>query len=120
MGLYVNVDNKTIQRDSDGKISLKLSSQQNQGLQFDENGKLMFVGSGLTPSSSINTPGNGIGKPSDPDTEPLYTIGMNSTVSRHQSYTGTNQNIKDNDGVVMSQVTNGNITGGLAYFIINS
>ena len=45
---------------------------------------------------------------------------MNSTVSRHQSYTGTNQNIKDNDGVVMSVITNGNITGGLAYFIINS
>ena len=120
MGLRVKVDNTTVKSEENGKISLKLSSEPNQALSFDENGKLIAVGSGLVPSSSINTPGNGIGKPTDTNTEPLYTIGMNETVSRHQSYTGTNQNIKDNDGVVMSVITNGNITGGLAYFIINS
>ena len=71
-----------------------------------------------SPTSNVNTPGNGIGPASYSPTHALYIVGMNSTVSRHQSYTGNDSFIKSNDGVKMSTVENGIITGGLAYHML--
>jgi hypothetical protein len=45
---------------------------------------------------------------------------MNSTVSRHKSYNGSNMFIINNEGVKMSTVENGSIVDGLAYYMINS
>lgn len=123
MGIKVNVDNKSIESDSNNKLKLKLSTQQNQGLSFDANGKLTATKAEPvppSPTSTVNTPGNGIGPTSYESTKPLYIVGMNSTVSRHQSYTGTNTFIKNNDGVVMTTMQNGNVVGGLAYYMLNS
>ena len=123
MQIKVNVDNQTIQTDVNGKLTIKLSAQQNQGLSFDENGKLIATKAEPvepSPTSNVNTPGNGIGPASYSSTHALYIVGMNSTVSRHQSYTGNDSFIKRNDGVKMSTVVDGNITGGLAYHILNT
>ena len=121
MKFKVNVDNRTIQTDANGKLAIKLSARQNQGLSFDANGKLIATKAEPvepSPTSNVNTPGNGIGPASYSPTHALYTVGMNSTVSRHQSYTGNDSFIKSNDGVKMSTVENGIITGGLAYHML--
>ena len=121
MKFKVNVDNRTIQTDANGKLAIKLSARQNQGLSFDANGKLVATKAEPvepSPTSNVNTPGNGIGPASYSSTHALYIVGMNSTVSRHQSYTGDNSFVKSNDGVKMSTVENGIITGGLAYHML--
>jgi hypothetical protein len=121
MKFKVNVDNRTIQTDANGKLTIKLSARQNQGLSFDANGKLIATKAEPvepSPTSNVNTPGNGIGPASYSPTHALYIVGMNSTVSRHQSYTGNDSFIKSNDGVKMSTVENGIITGGLAYHML--
>ena len=121
MKFKVNVDNRTIQTDANGKLAIKLSTRQNQGLSFDANGKLVATKAEPvepSPTSNVNTPGNGIGPASYSPTHALYIVGMNSTVSRHQSYTGNDSFIKSNDGVKMSTVENGIITGGLAYHML--
>jgi hypothetical protein len=121
MKFKVNVDNRTIQTDANGKLAIKLSARQNQGLSFDANGKLIATKAEPvepSPTSNVNTPGNGIGPASYSPTHALYIVGMNSTVSRHQSYTGNDSFIKSNDGVKMSTVENGIITDGLAYHML--
>lgn len=123
MSIKVNVDNTTVVSDANNKLSLKLSSRQNQGLSFDANGKL--IATRATPVDptilpNANTPGNGVGPASYDSSHVLYFVGANETVSRHQSYPAFDSFIKNNDGVIMSTVENGYITGGLAYYILQS
>lgn len=124
MGIKVNVDNKTIISDANNKIALNLApstSHPDQGLSIDGNGKLIATRATPvepSPTSTVNTPGNGVGSPSYTPSSALATVGLNSTVSRHQSYEGTDSFIKNNEGVIMSTITGENITGGLAYYMI--
>ena len=93
------------------------------GLSINSNGEIIATkGESGNPGSSgsVNLPGNGIGDPSLKTTDPVHLIGLNSTVSRHKHYTGTDTNIKTNDGVFVSSVdSSGNLVEGcLAHHII--
>jgi hypothetical protein len=118
MKFKVKVNEYSITEGSNGEIKLKLSADADNGLSFDSSGNLI-----ATPGSSgtgiFNLPGNGIG-PKD-SMDPMTTAGMNSTVSRHKKYTGNSAFIHNNDGVVMTKLTNGAIdTDCLAHWMIQT
>lgn len=117
MRFKVNVDEATLTEDSDGKIKLKLSADADNGLSFDSSGNLIAT-PGSSGSGIFNLPGNGFGTTTSMD--PMTTAGMNSTVSRHKKYTGNSAFIHNNDGVVVTKLTNGSIDANcLAKYIID-
>lgn len=117
MRFKVNVDETTLTEDSDGKIKLKLSADADNGLSFDSSGNLIAT-PGSSGSGIFNLPGNGFGTTTSMD--PMTTAGLNSTVSRHKKYTGNSAFIHNNDGVVVTKLTNGSIdTNCLAKYIID-
>lgn len=117
MRFKVNVDETTLTEDSNGKIKLKLSADADNGLSFDSSGNLIAT-PGSSGSGIFNLPGNGFGTTTSMD--PMTTAGLNSTVSRHKKYTGNSAFIHNNDGVVVTKLTNGNIDANcLAKYIID-
>lgn len=121
--ILINVDSKSLGFDSNDKLVVKIAPKTDhpyQGLSFNANGEIIATKGrdGSSGSGIRNYPGNGIGPPSQASNVPLPIIGMNSTVSRHKSYTGSNTFIKENDGVIMSTISNQSVVGGLAYYII--
>lgn len=117
MRFKVNVDETTLTEDSNGKIKLKLSADADNGLSFDSSGNLIAT-PGSSGSGIFNLPGNGFGTTTSMD--PMTTAGLNSTVSRHKKYTGNSAFIHNNDGVVVTKLTNGSIdTNCLAKYIID-
>lgn len=122
--IRINVDAKSLGFDSNNKLVVKIAPKANhpyQGLSFNGSGEIIATkgADGSSGSGIRNYPGNGVGPPTQASNVSLPIIGMNSTVSRHKSYTGSNTFIKENDGVIMSTVSNQNITGGLAYYIVH-
>lgn len=96
-----------------------------QGLYIDAEGRLMAQRGrkGEDGDGEVNLPGNGIGNPGmspSPTNTDLHLISANETVSRHQQYSGDDDEIKSHDGVVMTKVDGeGHILGGcLAYEIL--
>jgi hypothetical protein len=121
MVIRVNVDERTITTDSNGKLKLKLSSDPNQGLSFDASGNLVATPGGSSGGGFSNISGNAIGPADATETTQLPIVGMNSTVSRHKKYTGDSAFIHNNDGVVMSKLSSGSLTNDcLAYYMINN
>lgn len=117
MRFKVNVDETTLTEDSNGKIKLKLSADADNGLSFDSSGNLIAT-PGSSGSGIFNLPGNGFGTTTSMD--PMTTAGLNSTVSRHKKYTGNSAFIHNNDGVVVTKLTNGSIDSNcLAKYIID-
>lgn len=117
MRFKVNVDETTLTEDSNGKIKLKLSADADNGLSFDSSGNLIAT-PGSSGSGIFNLPGNGFGTTTSMD--PMTTAGLNSTVSRHKKYTGNSAFIHNNDGVVVTKLTSGNIDANcLAKYIID-
>lgn len=126
MVFKVNVDNRTLETDANGAIQLKIApstSHPDQALSFS-GGKLIATrGQSGTPgpNATTNTPGNGVAPPNYSSTQGLRILGMNETVSRKCSYTGSDTFVKSNDGVQMVVMNSDNsaIAGGLAYFILH-
>ena len=105
------VDEQTIKINNNGEAELKLSADADNGLSFDENGKLIATkGSGSSSSSDGNTPGNAIGPIDTTSSQKLPILGYNSSVSRHKKYTGSDPWIKNNDGPVMTKLENGDLS----------
>ena len=119
--LQVTVDSNTITFDEHGAMKLKLSADPNQGLSFDASGNLIATPGSSSGSGIFNLPGNGIGPSDNNDMSvTIDIVGMNSTVSRHKKYTGQSTFIHDNDGVVISKLSGGNIASDcVAYYMIN-
>lgn len=101
----VNVDETTITSDENGKIKLKLSTDPNQGLSFDASGNLIATPGASSGTGITNISGNAIGPVSATENTPLPIVGMNSSVSRHKKYEGQSAFISNNDGVVMTKLT---------------
>lgn len=118
--LVILVEESDILTTSDGKLKLKLSPKENNGLQIKD-GKLVGVrGPAGKPGSgnNQNTVGNAMG--TGDGVMPI--ISMNSTVSRHKKYTDKNSSsypyLHENDGVVMTSPNGGmNDNGSVAYFM---
>lgn len=108
--LKTNPDNHTIIFDNN-KMTLKLSSKVHNGLSFSGS-NLVATKAPDGESGSVgtmNTPGNGIGPTDATSTTALTKVGLNSTVSRHEKYSGNDTFIQDNDGPVMTKVLNGSL-----------
>lgn len=120
--LKLNPDNSTITFNGN-KLTLKISAKANNGLSFNA-GKIVATkapdGSGAS-GGTMNTSGNAIGPINATDTDPLQKVGFNSTVSRHQKYTGDDAFIANNDGPVMTKIENGVIvqSKSIAAFMIS-
>lgn len=108
--LKLFVDEQTIKINNNGKAELKLSTDANNGLSFDENGKLIATKGSGSSSSDGNTPGNAIGPIDATSSQKLPILGYNSSVSRHQKYPGSDPWIKNNDGPVMTKLENGGLS----------
>lgn len=104
------VDEQTIEINNNGEAELKLSADADNGLSFDENGKLIATKSAGGGSSDGNTPGNAIGPIDATSSQKLPILGYNSSVSRHQKYPGSDPWIKNNDGPVMTKFENGGLS----------
>lgn len=118
--LKVNVDESSITSDN-GVLKLKLSSEPNQGLSFDSSGNLIATPGASSGTGIYNTSGNGIGPTNAGMSDPLNVVGMNTTVSRHQKYTGMDNFIQENDGPVMTKLSGNTIANDcIAYFMINA
>lgn len=122
--IMLNPDNSTLWVTTTRGLEVLIDDTlPDNGLSINSNGEIIATkgepGKAGT-SGSVNLPGNGIGDPSLKTTDPVHLIGLNSTVSRHKHYTGTDENIKRNDGVFVSSVdSNGNLVEGcLAHHII--
>ncbi len=119
--IRVNPDNKSIGF-SGNKLSLKVSSKANNGLSII-NGKLVATkaANGSASGGTMNTPGNALGPTNSTASTSLTTLGFNSTVSRHQKYSGNNQFLIDNDGPVMTKLQGSNIVanGSIASYMIS-
>jgi hypothetical protein len=101
----LNPDDQTIGF-SGNKMCLKISSKANNGLSFN-NGKIVATKApDGTPGSggTMNTPGNALGPINSTETDSLAIVGFNSSVSRHQKYTGEDTFLKANDGPVMTKL----------------
>ena len=122
MKLALSVDDETLTINNENKVEIKISADANNGLSFDNNGKLIATKAGGGSSSGANTPGNAIG-PATTDTTastPLSILGFNSSVSRHKKYTGTDPFIHENDGPVMTSFENGSLsTQCIAQYMID-
>jgi hypothetical protein len=122
MVFKVVVDEMTLTTDANGKIKVKLSADANNGLSFDASGNLIAIPGSSSGTGIYNNPGNGILGTVNSETHKADTIeivGMNSTVSRHKKYSGTDQVVVDNDGPVMSKLSDTTITSDcIAYFMI--
>lgn len=108
--LKLFVDEQTIKINNNGKAELKLSADADNGLSFDENGKLIATKSAGGGSSDGNTPGNAIGPIDATSSQKLPILGFNSSVSRHKKYPGTDAWIRNNDGPVMTKLENGDLS----------
>lgn len=104
------VDEQTIKINNNGEAELKLSADADNGLSFDENGKLIAAKGSGSSSSDGNTPGNAIGPIDATSSQKLPILGYNSSVSRHQKYPGSDPWIKNNDGPVMTKFENGDLS----------
>lgn len=108
INLQLNPDNKSLGFDSN-KLCVKISPDSDNGLSIDGNGDVVATkapdgdpGTGGT----MNTPGNALGPSNATATTPLRIIGCNTTVSRHKKYSGSDTFIQDNDGPVMTKLSN--------------
>ncbi len=116
----VIVDESSITSEND-VLKLKLSNEPNQGLSFDSSGNLIATPGTSSGTGIYNTSGNAIGPTNAGMSDPLNVVGMNTTVSRHQKYTGMDSFIHDNDGPVMTKLTGNTIANDcIAYFMINA
>lgn len=123
MKIKLNVDNNTITTNK-GKVHVKLAPIEkypNQGLSINENGELIAT-RGTTGEDGVtgmsNNPGNSIGV--EEADEPMAVLGCNSTVSRYKpAEESSGRFCKTNDGVVVCKLNiDGNIIGGLAYYLL--
>ena len=105
--LKLNPDNVSIGFDGN-KMCLKLSTKENNGLSFvDEKVVATKAPDGQGTVGTMNTSGNAIGPTDASDSDPLIKVGFNSTVTRHQKYTGDDTFLRANDGPVMTKNENG-------------
>ena len=118
----VVVDESTLTTDSNGKIKVKLSADENNGLPFDASGNLIATPGSSSGTGIYNNPGNGIAGVVNSETHKMdnvTVIGMNSTVSRHKKYSGADQSMINNDGPVLSKLSNTTITNDcIAWYMI--
>lgn len=119
----VKVDSSTIITDENGKLKLKLSSDANNGLSFDASGNLIANPGSSSGTGIYNTPGNailGVVNQTTHKADPIITVGMNSTVSRHKKYTGVDNVIIENDGPVIVKMSGTTISSDcLVDFILH-
>lgn len=119
MKLKLKVDNRSIMVDNNGNACLKLSSDANQGLSFDQNGRLIATKNNANVDG--NTPGNALGPITATASTSLPILGFNSTVSRHLKCTDTSRQFAiENDGPVMTKMDGTDLADDcVAKFMVN-
>ena len=88
------------------KLCIEISQKENNGLST-HNGSLRGFSGPDGPDGdpgTMNVPGNALGPYNATESTPLKIIGFNNTVSRHKRYTGSDEFVKDNDGMVMTKL----------------
>lgn len=122
MVFKVKVDESSLTTDSNGKIKVKLSADADNGLSFDASGNLIAVPGSSSGTGIYNNPGNGIAGVVNSEThkaDEITIVSMNSTVSRHKKYSGGDQSMINNDGPVLTKLSDTTITDDcIAWYMI--